>query len=1040
MLVRIMWIAVAVLSGGVLLGAAVAALVGWIAPVPVANERASSEVMHRELLPASGEWETSLRQLPLRSPSWPLTGMDGELWSRQLLEAEAVHLGSLLGIDVPQQLEIFPEAVFGDDGWGEVLYPYQLPALDEAMLDLSPQEIKRSPDVVLDLSAALVLSAAATAVSEEPWHPSANGGALAHSLVKRAIQVSGRSCDLQLQLVYIVAMDGAPPVAEWSEDVEIARDLCQEPTADYLRAAVAINQAFAYVPLLSAAEALEYVEGLRAHFPESPLGDAAMAHFLLERATWEEREEAAVFQARQWRADALEHVLEARSGYDDAGLSLLHATVLREMARPREALDVLGSMPAGLQETVDFVELKVSILEDLGEYRDAVTLLEETAVVFPVPVSAAPLGMGYGAYGQLALSLWIATSTDHGAGSVSDLQIIPITRFEWPIASCLEDLASVALVLNGEPRQAHDWTSPKFVSPERLAGLCENSLGEQSAWWDSPALLQDFYRSRGEFELARRAAKHWREDEPTNWEAAMNAGEAAFLSGDWSFAVDQFSDAVDLVQGDRELEVALYWTEVRPDHLVVLQLAAALEADGRDVDARRVLNELLEELDTGAGFGEFSEEMTRLHAYSLLGTSHLNQQQYASAAEWLELALEWAPEGALRGAQESNLALALANQGQHQAAIEMAESALERDPASPIFRDTLAFTVHSSGDSTRAIEVYQQALESDSTSYVSANNLGVLLAERQEFGAARSAFAQAVEAAPDYSIAWHNLGVLTAKSNASLIDAYSHMGLAGREDAELRGADAVLMVDTHVYDTGFDVSKPVPPDWQYGSSSSDGTRAFVWTMALLALARAAWSLGLDELVNRLLARGEAEMLGRLPRWGVVPAAVALAVSVFVLSWPALTWSSSWAERVAYLVVMTAIALFPLSLRHVIGRGELPHRGSLPLTLMAPPLTLAGFGVVPYVGVGTSFEQVTRRSALWIAPVAAAGVAAVFLVIAWLTAIPLVRFAAMASIALIGSMLLPMRPLDGVWLTNRAVGLASSLALGGVALLFALQLI
>ena len=120
------------------------------------------------------------------------------------------------------------------------------------------------------------------------------------------------------------------------------------------------------------------------------------------------------------------------------------------------------------------------------------------------------------------------------------------------------------------------------------------------------------------------------------------------------------------------------------------------------------------------------------------------------------------------GAQDNNLALALARLDRGDDAVTYAGAALAHDPANPVYVDTVAFAQHLAGHGREAADAYRAALAADPTSYVSANNLAVLLAQDGDRTDAAAVLEDALRAAPDYAIGWHNLGVVQAPGLAGL--------------------------------------------------------------------------------------------------------------------------------------------------------------------------------------------------------------------------------------------------------------------------------
>ena len=101
----------------------------------------------------------------------------------------------------------------------------------------------------------------------------------------------------------------------------------------------------------------------------------------------------------------------------------------------------------------------------------------------------------------------------------------------------------------------------------------------------------------------------------------------------------------------------------------------------------------------------------------------------------------------MSGAQDNNLALALAKLGRDGDAATYAGSALAHDPANPIYVDTVAFVQHLAGHEHAAAEAYR-ARSRPTPPYVSANNLAVLLAQDVHRTDAAAVLADALTVAP----------------------------------------------------------------------------------------------------------------------------------------------------------------------------------------------------------------------------------------------------------------------------------------------------
>ena len=196
------------------------------------------------------------------------------------------------------------------------------------------------------------------------------------------------------------------------------------------------------------------------------------------------------------------------------------------------------------------------------------------------------------------------------------------------------------------------------------------------------------------------------------------------------------------------------------------------------------------------------------------------------------------------GAQDNNLALALAKLGRDDDALVHAQSALAHDLANPVYVDTLAFVQQLGGDDVAATATYRKVLETDPTSYVSANNLAVLLAQHGHRAEAEDLLERAVAVAPRYAIGWHNLGVVREPVSRSLLDSQGALARAARLDHDLRGEDG-LVVDEEIYRSGLDVSRPLSPDWEYAASATSSSRNLTLGVLVLLLLRPPWTLGLE---------------------------------------------------------------------------------------------------------------------------------------------------------------------------------------------------
>lgn len=114
-------------------------------------------------------------------------------------------------------------------------------------------------------------------------------------------------------------------------------------------------------------------------------------------------------------------------------------------------------------------------------------------------------------------------------------------------------------------------------------------------------------------------------------------------------------------------------------------------------------------------------------------------------ADLADKTIEPQPVRWLTGAIENNWSLALTKLNRLREAEAVARVALRRDPANPIFNETLAFAQQRPD---RVVATYQAALEQDPTLFTAANNMGVLLAASRQVATARAMATARLDAAP----------------------------------------------------------------------------------------------------------------------------------------------------------------------------------------------------------------------------------------------------------------------------------------------------
>jgi hypothetical protein len=301
----------------------------------------------------------------------------------------------------------------------------------------------------------------------------------------------------------------------------------------------------------------------------------------------------------------------------------------------------------------------------------------------------------------------------------------------------------------------------------------------------------------------------------------------------------------------------------------------------------------------------------------------------------------------------------------------------------------------------------------------------VLAAQAGDGDTAERLLLRAVAVNPNYAEAWQNLGALRRSSGGihDLLLAESDLARAARLDRSLRGTRPVLTMDRHVYVSGLDVSKPVPPTWQYSEQASDPALPLTLTMLLALLARLAWAVGLERVTGRLSERA---LQGR-GRGGVLfgpwPSAVGLAAAVLVLAIRPVTGAdSSWLVLVLVLA-LTGVASAPVVVHRLVARRATGHvrtdytwGPTVAVAAVGAPFGIL-FTPLPVVNDALGGTSTTvRRAGL----ATALAVALTLSAVAVLSAGPGIRLAAVAALGVAASVALPMPPFDGSAVRSRLV--------------------
>jgi tetratricopeptide (TPR) repeat protein len=559
---------------------------------------------------------------------------------------------------------------------------------------------------------------------------------------------------------------------------------------------------------------------------------------------------------------------------------------------------------------------------------------------------------------------------------------------------------------------------------------------------------QNLWRFGRDLGKASSVVEEWLAAAPDDPLAHDRRGEIAFLRASYAEAASAFRRAVELYRSRAQVEGLdrVHGAEQRPTRydlsrallkLGLSQSRGRLEGAGPTLRAAVALTD---ELAVVGLTGDADDHLiqTRYHALSALGDLSLAAGQYADAAEWYGQAIalsslvdKLTPGGSslLTGSVEHNRALALLRDGRPLQAVESARAAVARDPASPVYQEVLASALRDSDRAEEAVDGYRSALASDPTLYPASNNLGVTLARLGRTDEALAAFRQAIGAQPSYPLGWWNLGVALRDTHplASMLQAQGALGRAAALDHDLRGDPPEFRLDESVYASNLDVSRPLPADWAFAAGGSPGVGGTGLLLVLALLWRVGSGLGLDHAVGRLAERLLPERRRTLPPgWWLsrVPAAVAVGASLIIVAGISALeagWRSPLAAA-AETALLTAGAAAGLTL--LVGLRRLAgvpaedgarHFGWPPAVGLGAALALLHIPLLPVPCLAE--DEPTGTSVRWRGVLGVAALALALTVAAIVVGTPLTRGLALGCIALTSSTLLPVKPLDGGYLTR-----------------------
>jgi tetratricopeptide (TPR) repeat protein len=951
-----------------------------------------------------------------------------------------------------------------------------------------------------DLGALLVL-AAARFPNRLP-----NAAPLALAVLTRAR--AGDACLPQLNLAFLLSTNTVPLDAETERAFREAERRCpDDPTPLWLlgqfQSQRALLDPHEAAPSVASDEQLRRpfstFTRLQRRFPRSSAGWAGAADAHL-RIAYQLRASQQFTRRSQYRR-ALALYRRARALDPDPALAAGEA---RAQAGLRLYEEASRSQRRALTGAPRPAQLQAALVEYLERARTFAAAAEEAASLAASPrfPRGPALFAELDATGSLldeeelgALSL--------GSGRVLGVQLVVLPLFRPPLTngvavldiSFIPEFRNVPgltgyhrwcpgwerrrdLILAGRPEAALDALPARFVDirpeseidecPEQgaplLAAMAElergngdtarlrlrssnvDTNGRPSAYLHDAR--QNLWRFAGDLERARAAVDEWTSAMPGSSIAFGRAGEIAFLDRDYDRAAELFATAARLARVQSGT-----WSRAEAETL--LKRGTALELAGKYSEALAVLGESDEVASRVHGLTRSRRAAYLSYSARLqMGDTYLRQHRYEAAVEHYAAAREHERdlEQVRAGAQgrrpevlDNNQALVEMRLGNAAGAVEAARRALKADELSPIFLQTLGLALERAKEPDQAVDAYRAAVREDPSLYPAWNDLGVALAGQDRLEEAADAFGHAVGVRREYGFAWFNLGVALERLGPEHAAAsQGAFGRAVRADPDLRGRERTFVTDSDPYFTTLDLSKPLPPKWEFATTQE---------RAPVAAAGFAIALLLGLQLSRTLVgqsrRGEAQQwlevsrnaLDRLPRALASPAGiVAIAATVIVFLLPLLlSAEASWTSAILLVLGVAILIMIVLRSRVLIASRAgvtLRQRGWTPGILAGLVLAAIGLAWAPLPVVETSKPAAAVH---WIGPIAAGAAALCLLPLAVALEVPNTMALGSAALVMAASLLTPIEPVDGGFVAKGPVGLVASVAALATALFLLLGL-
>lgn len=972
------------------------------------------------------------------------------------------------------------------------VYPPVFPPLTDFWSRwLTPEFLSRSSDELLDLAGLLAL-AGAHDQGQTQW-----AGAASYALLRQMVDAE-RTCDAQLSMAFVASL-GYAYIADDALDKEVIAefDRATHLCGDDLTPGMYLGNYLLNIHLTSRGprtdraaldRVIRHYEQLGQDHPESALPTLALASTYLLDA--EDRVNRTVpegpFVARAGFTAALDYFDIAVRATGDQTARLGRARALAGLGRNSEALvEVQGlASPATAVRT----DLTVTLLERLGRFAEAASWSQSPLGPMHDPLKVA-LRADIAVPGLVdAFEGFVVFDTIGGSGA-EYLDFLPSFRpdeFTTIDPTCFgvrtlrnlilagRSAAAVSLAESGLPPSPYpnQWcgtgSDDETLRSWRQVALAEAGLpfgwtgtSRVGALMDPDvtpaegstlmyATRQNLWRSAGDLSKAEAIVNEWVDRQPTSpWPWTM-LGEIHLLQSKDDQAVDDLRTGLshfgaDEVSAEGELVFGEAWEATRAG--ISLRLAHALALTGEEEAAEELWWQAVPD------FGTYRKGAAS--ALLQIGTRALLRDDLDTAIDTLEFAAATDEHEGFAGVIENNLALALAKAGRSEEAVPVARRAMQFDPANPVFVETLAYAQSLGPEPTSALEAYAGAVRSDPTLYTAWNNLGVLQARRGEWDQGIKALTTAVSVRADYAYGWLNLGraLVNAGGPVNFIRGQGALARAIELDPSLRGRTDDFLLETRIYRSTLDLSRPVPPDWTFATATAAPLPVGPTILGLVVAGfRILWALGLDRLVERggawVLRRRESRNAGGLG-WAIrfgerdIPWPWAVLAGATVLLFPLRDLATTAPAELVVAAATTLLALLLFVRVRVWAAAGLPHRWRQ-RTWVTPiafsgAVTALGACFVP-LPVLTEADGVERFRVRWAGPIVLGGLTLASTVVAMATDVPVARLVAVTLLAIVASALIPIKPFDGGHLTNRWLGLGIGIVLAVVAACFLLEVI